>query len=224
MLYEIFTGFPALNDDLLTIGEASQMLGVSEPALRTWTDEGKIKAFVTPGGHRRYMRSELRKFIGANQKRLGIKSLTEKLEGTAAVHREMDATLVSSGPWREHLDEVTQHRFALLGRQLLTLLTQCLTRPSKPDDTITAAREIGRDYGELTRELNMPLVASISAFIQHRQPMLTATFEMMKRGEVTDRQAAEAIPLIDRAIDEALVALVTAHQPRPVLHHEETHN
>jgi excisionase family DNA binding protein len=213
-----------LNEDLLSIGDASQMLGVSEAALRTWTDEGKIKAFVTPGGHRRYLKSDLKKFIGTNQKRLGVKSLTEKIEGTAAVHREMGAHILSSSRWGERLDGATQHRFAALGRQLLTLLTQCITRPSRPEDTIAAARDIGRNYGEITRDLNMPLVASVSAFIQHRQPMLTATFEMMKRGEITDRQAAEAIPLVDRAIDEALVALVTAHQPKPVLQHEETHN
>ncbi|QNT76694.1 helix-turn-helix domain-containing protein [Dehalogenimonas etheniformans] len=208
-----------MNDDLLTIGEAAEILGVSEPALRTWTDEGQIKAFVTPGGHRRYLRSELKKFIGLNQKRLGIKSLTEKLEGTAAVHREIGA-----GPWRTHLDEADQHRFAALGRQLLALLTQCLTKPSKPEDTFSAAREIGRSYGELTGELNMPLVASVSAFIRHRQPMLTATFDMMKRGEITDRQMAEAMPLIDRAIDEALISLVQAREEQSANIDEETHN
>ena len=70
----------------------------------------------------------------------------------------------------------------------------------------------------------MPLVASVKAFIQHRQPMLTATFEMMKKGEINDRQAAEAVPLIDQAIDEALVSLVTAHQQVSTPTKEETHN
>jgi excisionase family DNA binding protein len=213
-----------MNDDLVTISEAAEILGVSEPALRTWTDEGQIKAFVTPGGHRRYYRSELKKFIGLNQKRLGAKSLTERLEGTASVHREIGASLASNGLWREHMDDVTQQKFASLGRQLLTLLTQCLTRPSKPEETINAAREIGRSYGELTRGLSMPLTASVSAFIQHRQPMLTATFDMMKRGEVTDRQMADAIPLVDRAIDEALIALVKVHEQKPIIQNEENHN
>ncbi len=213
-----------MNDDLITIGEAAEILGVSEPALRTWTDEGQIKAFVTPGGHRRYLRSDLKKFIGLNQKRLGIKGLTEKLEGTATVHRDMDATMVSSGLWRGQMDEATQQRFAVLGRQLLTLITQCITKPSRPEETIAAAREIGRSYGALTGGLKMPLVASVKAFIQHRQPMLTATFEMMKKGEINDRQAAEAVPLIDQAIDEALVSLVTAHQQVSTPTKEETHN
>ena len=213
-----------MNDELLTISEAAEILGVSEPALRTWTDEGQIKAFVTPGGHRRYLRSDLKKFIGLNQKRLGIKSLTEKLEGTATVHRDMDATLVNSGPWRRQMDEATQQKFSSLGRQLLTLLNQCITKPSRPDETVIAAREIGRSYGELTRDLDMPLIASIRAFIQHRQPMLNTIFDMTKKGEMTERQIAEAVPMVDQAIDEALVALVTEHQRTSALKQEEPRN
>ena len=188
------------------------MLGVSEPALRLWTDEGKIKAFVTPGGHRRYLKAELKKFIGLNKKRLGLKSLTERLEGTAPVHREMDETFSRSRPWHAQLDEDGQRRFATLGRQLLNQLTQCITKPSKNEETVAAASEIGREFGQLTSEMGIPLVESVRAFVQHRQPVLGAIFEMMKTGGVTDRQIAEAIPLVDRAIDEALIALVTAHQ------------
>ena len=39
----------------LTLREASHFLGVSEPTLRRWTDEGLVEAFRTPGGHRRYL-------------------------------------------------------------------------------------------------------------------------------------------------------------------------
>jgi len=45
-----------------TVGEAARFIGVSEPTLRKWTDTGKIAAFRTPGGHRRYLRSELEHF------------------------------------------------------------------------------------------------------------------------------------------------------------------
>ena len=64
----------------LSISEASRILGVSEAALRQWTDEGKIKAFVTPGGHRRYARPELKRFISAQPRMLGLKDLVVELE------------------------------------------------------------------------------------------------------------------------------------------------
>ena len=46
----------------LTLREASRYLGVSEPTLRRWTDEGLVEAFRTPGGHRRYLVDALLRF------------------------------------------------------------------------------------------------------------------------------------------------------------------
>ncbi|TSA55542.1 MAG: MerR family transcriptional regulator, partial [Dehalococcoidia bacterium] len=61
--------------DLISIREASQMLGVNEATLRQWTDEGKLSAFVTPGGHRRYSKSDLKKLTRPGQRVLGIRDL-----------------------------------------------------------------------------------------------------------------------------------------------------
>ncbi|HEY49917.1 MAG TPA: helix-turn-helix domain-containing protein, partial [Dehalococcoidia bacterium] len=55
-------------ETVVTISEASHILGVSEAALRQWTDEGRIRAFITPGGHRRYAMDDIRKFMSSHQK------------------------------------------------------------------------------------------------------------------------------------------------------------
>lgn len=47
------------NEDLLWIGEAAALLGVSPETVRNWTNAGKLAAVVTPGGHRRYRRSDV---------------------------------------------------------------------------------------------------------------------------------------------------------------------
>lgn len=39
---------------LLTIQEASEMLGVVTTTLRRWSRDGKIKSIRTAGNHRRY--------------------------------------------------------------------------------------------------------------------------------------------------------------------------
>ena len=63
----------------LNISEASRILGVSEAALRQWTDEGKIKAFITPGGHRRYSQVDLKKFMTSHPRILRIKDLVSEI-------------------------------------------------------------------------------------------------------------------------------------------------
>jgi len=201
------------DDSLLTIGEASRMLGVSEPALRQWTDEGKVKAFVTPGGHRRYQKTELKKFFSGAHQTGSVKYLAAQLEATAPAHRLIDEAFFRSHTGPSGLGDGPQHRFASLGRQLLTLLTQCVTRPGKPEETIAAAKDIGRELGELTQALDIPLVESIRDFVRHREPLLQAIFELRKKGEASERQLAEAVPLVIRAMDEALVALVATRSP-----------
>ena len=48
-------------DRLVTIGEASKVLGVSITTLRRWEKEGRLQPDeITPGGHRRYDLVKLR--------------------------------------------------------------------------------------------------------------------------------------------------------------------
>ena len=50
-------------DDWLTLGQAAKYLGVAQSTMRKWTDSGRVSTFKTPGGHRRYRRSELDQFL-----------------------------------------------------------------------------------------------------------------------------------------------------------------
>jgi excisionase family DNA binding protein len=47
----------------LTLGQAAKYLGVAQSTIRKWTDSGRVPAFKTPGGHRRYRRRDLDAFL-----------------------------------------------------------------------------------------------------------------------------------------------------------------
>ena len=47
----------------LTLGQAAKFLGVAQSTIRKWSDLGRVPAFYTPGGHRRYRRADLEAFI-----------------------------------------------------------------------------------------------------------------------------------------------------------------
>ncbi len=51
------------SDEWLTLGQAAKYLGVAQSTMRKWTDSGRVSTFKTPGGHRRYRRSELDQFL-----------------------------------------------------------------------------------------------------------------------------------------------------------------
>src|SRR5437879_11204936 len=47
----------------LTLGQAARFLGVAQSTIRKWSDQGRVPAFYTPGGHRRYRRLDLDNFL-----------------------------------------------------------------------------------------------------------------------------------------------------------------
>jgi excisionase family DNA binding protein len=47
----------------LTLGQAATYVGVAQSTMRKWTDSGRVSSFKTPGGHRRYRRSDLDQFL-----------------------------------------------------------------------------------------------------------------------------------------------------------------
>jgi excisionase family DNA binding protein len=55
----------AFRDDSewLTLGQAARFLGVAQSTIRKWSDQGRVPAFYTPGGHRRYRRADLEAFL-----------------------------------------------------------------------------------------------------------------------------------------------------------------
>ncbi len=54
---------PTGESDWLTLGHAAKFLGVAQSTIRKWSDQGRVPAFYTPGGHRRYRRSDLETFL-----------------------------------------------------------------------------------------------------------------------------------------------------------------
>jgi len=52
-----------IETDWLTLGQAAQFLGVAQSTLRKWSDQERVPAFYTPGGHRRFRRRDLEAFV-----------------------------------------------------------------------------------------------------------------------------------------------------------------
>ncbi len=196
----------------ISISEASQILGVSEATLRQWTDEGKIRAFITPGGHRRYSRAEIRQCMGLQQRVHGIKDLVAELEGAATLHHEIALANFSNTAWYGRLSKESQKRLAQYGRQLLNLVISYITEPSKREETIKLVHNTGSDFGEELAKQGLSLVDSLEAFILHRDPVVNSATHLLKRREALNERAVEAIPLVTHIMDEALVSLVAAHQ------------
>ncbi len=203
---------PTSEDTPLSISEAAQVLGVSEAALRLWTDEGKVKAFVTPGGHRRYSRAELKKFSSKETKMLGVKDVVTEMEETFGQHREISKTYFSNIPQDKDIVHKYQQALAGSGHDLLQLIMQYISEPANRTATLEKIREVSARHGEISANLGLSLTDSVQAFLLHREPILKSTTSLIKKREANSGRIINLIPMIGQVLDEALLAHVAAHQ------------
>jgi excisionase family DNA binding protein len=196
----------------LSVGKASKVLGISEATLRHWTDDGRVKAFVTPGGHRRYSEHELKRFTKRHQVMQGTGSVVDHLEHTAKDHRRTAQAYVDSALPSGPLASEDRERLARCGRELLDLVIQYVSRPSKRLETICFVRQVGEEHGRILASLGFPLVDSVEAFIKHRNLLVDAATQFASKGGHPSGRAVATVPLVTRVVDEALVSLVATHQ------------
>lgn len=199
-------------ESLVSISEACRILGVSEATLRQWTDEGKMKAFVTPGGHRRYSPVQLKKLISAPHRPPAIKDLATGLEGSAHLHGELSRAFIDKPSWYGKITEDSQRELIDLSRRMLHLITRHIAEPAKREETLREARDIGQGFGETLAQLGLPLTDSVEAFILHRAPVMSAISQVLKGREALNGRVVEAVPRVAHVMDEALLSLVAAHQ------------
>src|SRR5437016_10298077 len=77
--------------DWVSIGHACKLLGVNAATLRQWTASGKLHAYRTPGGHRRFNAAEL---TAISQREAA--SLAAVAEGVVAQLRDRYRNLAQS--------------------------------------------------------------------------------------------------------------------------------
>lgn len=59
--------YPAIEDQLVPIGDAARRLGVSVDTIRRWESEGKIAGTRTLGNQRRFARSEIERLLSPKE-------------------------------------------------------------------------------------------------------------------------------------------------------------
>ena len=78
----------------LTLGQAAKYLGIAQSTIRKWSDSGRLAAFYTPGGHRRFRRSDLDAFLGnargGSKQRILIVDDDDRLREYLRVNLEME--------------------------------------------------------------------------------------------------------------------------------------
>ncbi len=200
----------------LPLGAASRLLGVDPDTLRRWADEGRVPAFTTPGGHRRFERKALERLIAARRTGPdhGLASLGSNVERLSAAYRRRYSE--QHGSWldpRTRVPAGDRDSFRELGRQLVDALVRHLdetgqARAIAEREAIDLAAHIGERLGLY----GVPLADAVSMFVSARRPFLAELSVMARRRGVDAVRIGEMFDASTWLLDRLLLAFVAGHE------------
>ncbi|MCC7103509.1 MAG: helix-turn-helix domain-containing protein [Chloroflexi bacterium] len=195
----------------LTIQRASEMLGVSQATLRVWSAHGKLRTYITPGGHRRFLESELRGMV--DQQETLPPNLSELLLASRERYEAVARKAVASSPWLRTFDDAARLTFRILGNSMLQLLTVYLVAGRRERERCLAqGREVAERYGAQAASLGLSLPQTTEAFLLFRNPVLETVTRWFREQPSARRGPEDVLRRVNTFMDEVLVKMSAAHE------------
>jgi hypothetical protein len=191
---------------------------VAPDTLRRWADSGRVESFVTPGGHRRFLRSALEAMMNAPRRhRYGVDRLTGSA-GTISgeVHRRM-ARSAGAPPWQARLTAEQRADFRRWGQRTFNLVLEYVAagKRSERELLLGEAEKMGALYGAEASRAGLSLAEAVEAFLFYRSPVLEAIAAHLRRRAAELADLTTAYREATAAIDGVLTALVASYREEP---------
>lgn len=199
----------------LSLGPASRLLGVDPDTLRRWADEGRIEAFTTSGGHRRFSRSALERILEARRHdaTLRLANLGATRDRLSRAYRRGYASPADVQEVREAIPEPDRDAYRAGGRALVAALLAHLDAEddSARDRAESLAMAATEDLARRMASAGIALADAVSLFVAARRPFLTELGVIARRRAIDPDRLAGIYDASSGLLDRLLLRLVAAH-------------
>ncbi len=196
----------------LTLKDASEFLGVHFTTLRSWADDGAIRVFRTPGGHRRFSLSDLRRFLEERANHSLLQNETALIEAAVGlVRKEMQSHPDEQANWNYPLDESATDSRRQRGRQLFALAIAYVLKPTQRGRLLDEGRRLGYEYGQEAQASKVGLPATGRA-VRFFRTQLVQAVRSTDHTEAMDAEDVRIQSLIDQFLDEVLYAVLDGYE------------
>jgi excisionase family DNA binding protein len=205
-------------DRPLSLGPASRLLGVDPDTLRRWADEGRIEAFTTAGGHRRFHRATVERILEARRHdaTTRLASLGATADRLSRVYRRGYSSASEAGDIRAAIPTTERDAFRDGGRRLVGALLDHLDAADDAERARAEADAIAAT-DELTDRLALARIApdeAVSLFVSARRPFLTELGAIARRRALDPDRLIAIYDSSSALLDRLLIRLVSRY-PRP---------
>jgi excisionase family DNA binding protein len=196
----------------ITLGQACKLLGVNESTLRRWADAGHVRSFRTPGGHRRFSEDDLRVLMAGQVPQQAEPYNAISNIALARIRRRLQRGKGQSAHWFSNLAEEDREKMRPLGRRLVALVSEYLTRGSRRSDLLEEARGIAREYGKLLVHDGMSLRDAVEGFTFFKKTLDETAMEEAQKNELTTEKAIELWELLTNLGDQVLISIAESYE------------
>jgi excisionase family DNA binding protein len=208
---------PVASPRWLSLGPASRLVGVDPDTLRRWADEGRVAAYVTPGGHRRFERGTIEALVAT--RRPGsrpLASMGASPERLARAYRRNYASDASATPVSP-IAVAERERYRVDGRRLVEALVAHLDADDAGDaaERERAEAEATALVDDLARRLaasGTSLTEAVGLFVAARRPFLDELTRLGRRRALDAARLATLYGNASGLLDRLLLRLIATHQ------------
>jgi len=156
--------------------DACRLLDVKEATLRQWADNGHLRVYRTPGGHRRFLSEDVMSLTNTAQTDAG-RAPEYEVEGSALrlIRRRLQGESVIRQPWYQSVQEDGRDRMRLFGRRMLTLLVHEPQVRRQRQEALAESNVLGREYGTEMSEKGVSLKDTLEALVFFRSMVLDSS-------------------------------------------------
>jgi excisionase family DNA binding protein len=166
-------------DQWLPLSAAAEYLGVHPTTLRRWSDNGDITTMLTPGGHRRFLISDLDNFSKNRRGMVGNNQVAAEWADRALETTRQEIGIRSDQQWLNAFDNGTRDANRRMGQQLLGLTMQYISAPEEElPPLMERAHVIGRQYGKMAYESGLPLTDALEATLFFRDLLVETALQL----------------------------------------------
>lgn len=152
------------HNEWVSLRQAADLLGVHPATVRNWADRGDLPMRRTPGGHRRFRRSDLEQWIETRQSPppAEVQMLIQSALGRMRMH-------ISEGEmarldWYSTLSPDARHQMRSKGLRMMESLQRYLAEPRDAQGQAASIQDMGRDYARFLIGEGLALTQAVQGF------------------------------------------------------------